>query len=233
MIGIFFLWFTKKQKVGKVFVTGAVILLLLCGYGFISDRLLKQLEHQYPPLLTTQHDGLPIKWIVVLGGGHVSDPKLPVTSQLSPVSLVRFTEGVRLYRELPGSKIILAGGAVFDSVPEVEITAKIAEIMNVNRSDLVLEKMSKDTEDQAQMIKNIVGNDRFILVTSASHMFRSVALFKKNGMDPIPAPTNHYVIESKGMSPGDFFPSTGGISKAGVVIYEYLSLGWSRLRGKT
>jgi uncharacterized SAM-binding protein YcdF (DUF218 family) len=148
------------------------------------------------------------------------------------VSLVRLTEGVRLYRKLPGSKIVLMGGAVFDTVPEVEITAKIAEIMNVNPNDLILEKMSRDTEEQAKFIKDIVGNEPFILITSASHMPRSVALFKKVGLKPIPAPTNHRVVEGKSMSPGDFFPSTGGLSKAETAIYEFLCTSWSKIRNK-
>jgi len=232
MTGIFFLWFTKKQKAGKVLVSGAAILLLILSYGFISDGLLKHLEHRYPPLLAT-NELSPVKWIVVLGGGHISDPSIPLTSQLSAVSLVRLTEGVRLYRELPGSKILLVGGAVFDQIPEVEISARIAGFMGVKSDDLLLEKKSKDTEEQAQIVKKIVGYDRFILVTSASHMFRSMALFKKNGLDPIPAPTNYYVIETQGFSPGDLFPSLGGLGNAQVVIYEYLSLCWSRLRGKS
>ncbi|MHB8108751.1 MAG: YdcF family protein [Syntrophorhabdaceae bacterium] len=177
-------------------------------------------------------DGPEIKWIVVLGAGHVSDPNVPLTSQISPGSLVRLTEAVRLHRKLPGSKIVLMGGAVFDPVPEVETEAKIAEIMHVNRNDLVLERMSETTEDQAYFVKNIVKADRFILVTSASHMPRSVALFKQNGMSPIPAPTHHRVLERRGFSPVDFLPTTGGLGKAENAIYEYLSFSWSKIRGK-
>jgi uncharacterized SAM-binding protein YcdF (DUF218 family) len=239
IIGLLLLWFTKRQRAGSIVVSAGTIVLLLLSFSQVSDRLLIPLEDRYPPLMLDQmagqhgHDKLShVKWIVVLGGGHVSDPNVPLTSQVSSASLVRLTEGVRLYRKLPGSKIVLMGGAVFDPVPEVEIVAKIAEIMNVNRNDLVLEKMSKDTEEQAKFIKDIVGNDRFILVTSASHMPRSVALFKKVGLNPVPAPTSHRVIEGKGMSPGDFFPSTGGLGKADTAIYEYLCMAWSKIRNK-
>lgn len=246
LAGMFLLWFTKRQILGKILISFGILIILPLSFNAVSEKLLRPIEYQYSPLMLDssgskkdRQDGSVInqnepviKWIVVLGGGHVSDPNVPITSQVSTASLVRLTEGVRLYRKLPGSKIILMGGAVFDHVPEVEITAKIAEIMSVNRNDLVLEKMSKDTEDQAIFAKNIVRNDRFILVTSASHMPRSVALFNKFGLNPVPAPTNHNVIESQSVGPGDFFPSTGGISKAQIAVYEYLCTAWSKIRNK-
>jgi len=243
LAGIFLLWFTKRQILGKILVSFGILIVFPLSFNAVSAKLLRPIEYQYSPLMIdsagSEQDRQvinpnepAIKWIVVLGGGHVSDPNVPLTSQISPGSLVRFTEAVRIYRKLPGSKIVLMGGPVFDPVPEVELTARIAEIMNVNHDDLVLEKMSKDTEEQAKFAKNIVGNDRFILVTSASHMPRSVALFKKVGLNPIPAPTNHHVIESQGLSPGDFFPSTGGIGKAQIAVYEYFCYCWSKLRSK-
>ena len=237
-IGLLLLWFTKQQIAGKIIVTGGFIIISLLSFSLISDGFLKPIEALYPPLMLesdSRHgrDNLPhVKWIVVLGGGHVSDPNIPVTSQISPGSLVRLTEGVRLHRKLPGTKIILMGGAVFDPAPEVETEAKIAEIMNVSRNDLILEKISKDTEDQAQNIKAIVGNDQFILVTSASHMPRSMALFKKMGMTPIPAPTNHRVIQRQNTSPDAFIPSLRSISKAENAIYEYMCTAWSKMRNK-
>lgn len=240
LMGIFLLWFTRRQILGKIIVTLGIFIVLPLSFNAVSSKLLRPLEYQYSPLMLDsagnkqdRQNEPGIKWIVVLGGGHVSDPNVPLTSQVSTASLVRLTEGVRLYRKLPGSRIVLMGGAVFDTVPEVEITAKIAEIMNVNPNDLILEKMSKDTEEQAKFIKNIVGNDRFILVTSASHTPRSVALFKKVGLNPVPAPTNYRVLHRQNGSPGDFFPSTGGLSKAETAIYEYLCMAWSKIRNKS
>jgi uncharacterized SAM-binding protein YcdF (DUF218 family) len=239
LVGMFLLWFTRRQTLGKLIVFLGIFIILPLSFNAVSEEILRPLEYQYSPLMLDstgskqdRQNEPEIKWIVVLGGGHVSDPNVPLTSQISTASLVRLTEGVRLYRKLPGSKIVLMGGAVFDPVPEVEIVAKIAEIMNVNRNDLVLEKMSKDTEEQAKFIKNIVGNDRFILVTSASHMPRSVSLFKKVGLNPVPAPTNHRVLHRQNVSPEDFFPSIGGLSKAENAIYEYLCTWWSKIRDK-
>ena len=57
-----------------------------------------------------------------------------------------------------------------------------------------------DTRAEAIEMKKIVGNKAFILVTSASHMKRSILLFKKLGLNPIAAPTYHLGYEDKSYS---------------------------------
>lgn len=200
------------------------------SYDGISGSILSPLEYKYPPILDAQNIRT-VKWIVVLGGGHTSDPKLPVTSQIGKASLSRLVEGIRLHRELPQSKLILSGGSTFDPVPNARILAEVAVAIGVKRDSLILEEVSRDTEDEARLIRGVVGKERFILVTSASHMPRSMALFKKLGMDPIPAPADHQVKRSHGISPGMFYPSAGNIEKAERAFYEYLGLAWAKLRG--
>ena len=237
--GLILLLFTRKQKAGKILLSIGVVLFTLLSYTALSNIFLKSLEHKYPPIdLTTASDITigddipPVKWIVVLGGGHTSDPKIPVTSQLSDSSLVRLIEAIVLHKIIPGSKLILSEGKVFDSVPGAETMAGVAKAVGVKQEDLILESESKDTIDEARLIKSIVGNDKFILVTSAAHMPRSMGMFMKLGMHPIAAPTDYTVKESQGISPGDFFPSSGGLRRAEGVIYEYLGLIWAKLRGQ-
>jgi uncharacterized SAM-binding protein YcdF (DUF218 family) len=230
LLGFLFLSLTRKQRAGKIFVLIGIIFLGMLSYDGVSDFLLKPLENKYPPLLRleTIHN---IKWIVVLGGGHTSDPKLPVTCQLSEASLVRLVEGVRLHRELAGSKLVLSGGSVFDRVSNAKVLSEVAMAIGVKKEDIVLEELSKDTEDEAHLIQNIVGQERFVLVTSASHMPRSVALFKKLGMHPIPAPTDYLVKESQKIVPGMFYPNANSLLKSQRAFYEYLGLAWAKLRG--
>ena len=119
-IGLIFLWFTRKQFVGKVLVTMAGILLTLLGTPGISGRLLHTLEAPYPPLEVDALERKPIqineppaRWIVVLAGGIAGDSSLPLALQISHHSRVRLVEGVRLYHHFPGSKLVLSGGNWF------------------------------------------------------------------------------------------------------------------------
>lgn len=110
--------------------------------------------------------------------------------------------------------------------------AEVAISIGVKKQDLVLEDVSKDTEEEAQLIQQVVGGDKFALVTSASHMRRSVALFKKLGMNPIPAPTDYLVKEAQKMNPKSFYPRAENLYKAERAFYEYLGLIWARIRGR-
>jgi uncharacterized SAM-binding protein YcdF (DUF218 family) len=231
LIGLFLLWLTKKQRAGKIVVSIGTVLLAGLSFGLVSDALLRPLENKYPPQL--EIDGISdVKWVVVLGGGHRSDPKVPVSSQISGGSLARLVEGIRLQRKLPQSKLILSGGGAFDPIPNANIMADVALAIGVDKEHLILEQSSKDTKDQAILIKELVGEDRFALVTSASHMPRSMALFRKQGMNPIPVPTDHRVKERQGSSPRIFFPNATDIGKAERALYEYLGLIWAKLRGQ-
>jgi len=100
ILGLFFLLLARKQRTGKILVLIGTTFLGLLSYDGVSERILKPLEYKYPPLLSGQSIQN-VKWIVVLGGGHSSDPELPVTSQLSEASLARVVEGIRLHRGLP------------------------------------------------------------------------------------------------------------------------------------
>ena len=238
-LGLYLLWFTTKQKAGKILVLVGLVILTLFSYGIISNRLLRPLERRYEAfeirsssVVSETEDESTIRFVVVLGGGHTSDPELPLISQIGKDSLIRLIEGIRIYRKYPGAKLILSGGAVFDPVSEAEIMARVAREMGVPERDIILESKSQDTRDEALFIKPIVGNEPFVLVTSASHIPRSMALFKKLGMNPIPSPIGHSVKDRQGLSPSFFFPGSGSIRNAELAIHEYLGMAWAKLRGQ-
>ena len=231
LFGLFLLWFTRKQKTGKVVVSIGVGIFALFSYAGLSNILLRPLEYKYPPIIS-HADARDAKWVVVLGGGHTSDPQLDVTSQIGEETLARLVEGIRLHKMTSGSKLILSGGGVFDPVPNAKVMADVASVLGVERRNIVLESISKDTKDEARIIKKIVGNDRFLLVTSAAHMLRSMALFEKKGMRPIPSPAAYRVKESKKINPGTFFPDPDNLVSVQIAIHEYLGMAWAKIRGQ-
>jgi uncharacterized SAM-binding protein YcdF (DUF218 family) len=230
--GMLLLLFSRRQKTGKTLMLLGIASLVLFSYPPFADVFLRSLESKYSPLV----DVAPfsdVAWVVVLGGGHHSDTTLPVTSQLSESSIIRLAEGIRIHRLLPESRLLLSGGAVFDPVSNAKVMAKAAGIMGIESDAITLEERSRDTKDQARFIHEIVGDNRFILVTSASHMPRSMALFRKRGMDPIPAPADYWVKKRQTIFPGFFVPNAGSLRKTERAFYEYLGLGWAWLLGQT
>ena len=237
--GLLLLWFTRRQRAGKICVTLGALLVIVLGFDLLPSAALRRLERQYPKIDAVLADAArqeeiktSVKWVVVLGAGHVSDPQLPITSQASGTTLARVLEGVRVHRALPQTKLLLSGAQVFDSVAVAEIMKGVALSAGVSEGEIVLDLESKDTEEEARVIREVVKDDSFIMVTSAWHMPRAMALFAKHGMKPIPAPTDHLVKDGQGTtSPGDYFPSSAGFLKAERVCYEYLGLVWAKLKG--
>lgn len=232
LAGLVLLWLTRRQRAGKWLATAGTLLLLLLGYGFTSNGLLASLERRYAPVADAGQAAGRVRWVVVLGGGSSADASLPPTGRLSEASLARLVEGVRLQRQLPGSRLLLSGGSVFGSQPDAETMRALALALGVEPAALVLDATSPDTETQAQVVRAQLGGEEFFLVTSAAHMPRAVALFRKAGANPLPAPTHFLAQEWGELSPGDFFPDAGGLRKAEVCVYEYLGLAWAKVRGR-
>lgn len=238
LTGLGLLWFTERQKAGKVVVSVGIGLFLMFSNELFSDMLLGMLERHEPPLqvqfgserLTSKEEHA-IKYVVVLGGGHDFDPTIPVTGQLNEVTLVRMVEGIRLYRKYPGSKLILSGGkAAKDRWSEAELMAQLAQELGISEDDLLLESASKDTKDEALLLQPWLGNAPFLLVTSASHLPRARLIFEKQGMHPLPAPTEYRVKNGQHKLYRVFSVSASGLYKTERVWYEYLAIMLAKFR---
>jgi uncharacterized SAM-binding protein YcdF (DUF218 family) len=244
LLGLFFLWFTRRARLGRALVTLGTLLVTFLSYGPISDYLLKGLEHKYQ---RAAEKGEGVKWVVVLGAGVSCDESLPIGDRLSASSLFRLVEGVRLYREEKerarsrGSgkeaneesgecRLLLSGGGM-NPVKAAEVMAEVARALGAPANDLVLETESWDTEDEARLIKAIVSEDRFILVTSASHIPRAMALFEAQGMHPVPAPAECQVESRKCRKIAPELPSVEGLNKSTAAFHEYMGYWWLVLRG--
>jgi len=228
VLGLFLLWFSNRQRLGKWMASLGVLMLVLLSATPIANLLISPLENHYPTYDLSQG---PVKFVMVLGSGHVSDPRLPVTSQIGSASMARLLEGIRIYKANPGAKLIVSGWGGADPVPNAEVVAQVAIALGVLEVDIVKEPRAKDTHDEAQLVKAVIGRAEFALVTSAAHMPRAVALFNKQEMRPVPAPANYLVKNRQGQSVSIQFSATN-LAKSESAIHEYLGLAWSKLRGQ-
>jgi uncharacterized SAM-binding protein YcdF (DUF218 family) len=236
--GLLLLWFTRRQRPGRICVTIGFAFLLIFGLRGVTDRIVVALENDFHPLMVdgVAPDALDEKakaarWIVVLGGGHSIDGHLPPNSELNDLTLARLIEALRLKRRLPAAKLVLSGGFGDGHQTHADILAGAAVALGVAREDLVLEKRTFDTADEAHFISPIVGQDPFILVSSASHLPRAVRLFRKQGKDPLPSPTDYAAIPTD-LGLDSFFPSPSALLKLERAQHEYLGRLWSSLRGQ-
>lgn len=230
--GLYLLYFSPRQKSGKMLVLISVILLVLCSYTPTADILVASLEKQYPLYeLDNESSAMEMpKFVVVLGAGHYANDSMPVMSRIGHDAMFRLIEGIRIYRMMPGSKLLLSGGSTSGEGSGAEDMAEIAKGLGINEEDIIIESESLDTDDQAQIVHSMIGVERFVLVTSAIHMPRSMALFKKLGMNPVPASTRSLEEKLYSRTPNPFFPSSVNLQKAEMAFHEYLGIVWAKLR---
>lgn len=222
-LGIYFLFKNSYTK-AKVVLFIALSWIAFFSFQPVANSILKPLEEAHSPLLRTPE----VKYIVVLGNGHISDEGLSITSQVNMVAQNRLNEGIKHYRTLDKAKLIVSGYGGYDKNSHAFMQQILAMSLGVPRSDILRSEKARDTREEALYLKKTLEDKPFILVTSASHMKRAMLLFQKAGLNPIAAPTNHLAHETKGFS--SYF-SSGNLYKVEVAVHEYLGLAWARLKG--
>ena len=227
VVGLILISFTRRQRLGKGLAIGGALALLAFGYDIGNAVLLAPLEAYSQPISASELAALPAapRAIVVLGSGYRADPSLPPNDRLDSTSIARVVEGVRLARLLPESRLVLSGGLGL-----AEAMADTAAILGVPRDRLALENASLDTADEAALLRPLLGVAPFLLVTSAAHMKRSMALCQKQGLVPVAAPAD--LTWGHGpWSVTDFVPSAGALRRTDHALHEWFGLLWSRMRG--
>jgi uncharacterized SAM-binding protein YcdF (DUF218 family) len=210
------------------------------GSPWTATQLTYSLERQYVP--TTE---LPkVDAIVVLGGG--------VRPQTFPRPWVEVAEagdrpiyGARLYQQGKAPWVILSGGRIEwqgGGSPESADMAKIVEALGVPPKVILQDPTSQTTYENAVNVKKILTErqlKRVLLVTSAAHMPRSILIFKKQGIEAVPAPTDFLISpqelqNSQNSIQGQLLklvPDAESLYLATRALKEYIGIFIYRLRG--
>jgi uncharacterized SAM-binding protein YcdF (DUF218 family) len=173
-----------------------------------------------------------VKYVVVLSGGF-REGNLTASDRLG-CSMLRLVEGVRIWRGIPGAKLILTGGLIpglSEDMTIAEALAKAAEDFGVPRNAMALETQSWTTEDQARAVAGIVGDAPFALVTSAYHLPRSRMLFQFQGLKPIPAPAD-FLARRISLGYNTWIPQAAGLGFTEIAIKERLLFHLQTLRNR-
>lgn len=221
LISFIYLMFNSYKK-AKIFLFLGLSCFLFFSFQLISNALLAPLENTHKALLETPK----VNYILVLGSGHKSDKNLSITSQVKMVGINRLVEGIRHYKNLENVKLIVSGYSSNDGNSHALMQEKLAISLGVNPNDIIRLDTPKDTKEEAIEAKKVVENNKFILVTSASHMKRAVLLFQKEGLNVIASPTNHLAYEDDSNSA---YFSAKNLRNCEIAIHEYLGLLYSYL----
>lgn len=229
-LGIILLTVHRAKRLCHTALIIGFFIIALFSFNPVSFALLNQLQTEYTPLI---HPPQNVTEIVVLGGGVSGGKNDPPNLNLSSASLSRLVEGIRLFKALrmnnPNAQLILSGGRVFQSPSVAGKMQNTAVMLGVDQKNTVLEDGSTDTHQEAVFLQKILGKNPFILVTSAYHMPRAMALFEGLGMHPIAAPTQ-FITYHDNLSLWRI-PTANSVVISDIAIHEYLGILWAKIRG--
>lgn len=220
-VGGFLFLATGKKKTALRFFTTALALYVILGTAVTSSWLIGSLENKYPRVKSAD-DLRHAKQIVILAGYAEKHPTLPLSSCVNFPTAYRIMEGIRIARMIPDSTVLISGKG---QVPAVMKELLVSLGMPAGR--VQTDRDSGNTYESAINVKRLAGSRQIVLVTSAGHMPRAVGSFRKVGLDPVPAPTNHMRMLRYRFA--DFLPSPAQLVYSDLAVHEYIGITWYRL----
>jgi uncharacterized SAM-binding protein YcdF (DUF218 family) len=230
------LLFTRCASLGRKLVIASVVLLAICGFSPLGNLLLYPLEQRFPPWDDTR--GAP-DGIVVLGGSIESDLSAAHGVAIFNAAVNRVIAAAGLAHRYPQARIVFTGGSANlvsgDAAKEADYALPVFESFGISKQRLTMERRSRNTQENAEFSKALVSpkaGERWLLVTSAYHMPRSVGLFRKAGFAVEPYPADWRVGGAKDVLAFSMF-SLDGLERVDLAVREWMGLAAYRISGKT
>ncbi|MCS6855563.1 MAG: YdcF family protein [Elioraea sp.] len=149
----------------------------------------------------------------------------------------RMTELVVLARRYPEARLVFTGGQgslVHGALSEADVARALFLALGVPGDRLLFESDSRNTWENAVFTRRLVGpkaGETWLLITSASHMPRSVGAFRKAGWEIVPWPVNYRTGRSLAALYDDPFPQRLQLLETG--LREWIGLLAYRVLGRS
>jgi uncharacterized SAM-binding protein YcdF (DUF218 family) len=226
---------TRLTRLASWLVVTSLVLIAIVGLSPFGYALLLPLEQRFPPWDASRG---PPDGIVVLGGAIWPD----VSAARGVVKLddaaERITATVELSRRYPNARIIYSGGSaalMFDQIPEAPFGINEFEALGIAPDRITAEEQSRNTVENAvfsRLIANPKPGERWLLVTSAYHMPRAMAVFRAAGF-----PVEAYPVDWHTRGSVDLLRLSGslteGLARTDTAVHEWIGLVAYRLTGRT
>jgi uncharacterized SAM-binding protein YcdF (DUF218 family) len=237
LLGMFgaLLMATRLARVGRRVLVASVLLLAVCGLSPLGNALILPLEQRFP----AWHAGAtPPTGLIVLGGMFDT-----VTSDgRGDIALTdaaeRITVAAELARRYPQARLLFSGGSgrlVLTGANESDLAVRLFVGLGIERSRIEVDDRSRDTAENAAFSKAVASpkpGDRWVLITSAFHMPRSVGAFRRVGFA-----VEAYPTDWRTRGPADyarpFDNAAEGLRRTDIATREWIGLVTYWFAGRT
>ncbi len=209
-----------KLKI-RLFILAGIILLLFSN-SFIQDEFMRWWEVDATAQTELKES---YSYGIVLSGMISYDNKYDRINFLR--SSDRLLQAIDLYKDGKIKKIFITGGSGELNNPnfkEAEILRNYLVKIGIPENDILVETDSRNTFENAcasaKLLKPQKSSDTYLLITSAFHMRRSAACFKKAGFDFDVYVTDRYAGNRKFSFDHLIVPNVYALSRWTLLIHE-------------
>lgn len=230
--------FHRHGKLSRFLAVSALVVLLVCGNGWVVNAMVRSLESATSPVSPSTHaDG-----IVILSGGILPRAYPRTTVEVSDAG-DRVLYGAELFRRQQAPRVIVTGNVGTGGIaarPEADDMSELLERIGVPRTAIVAERRAENTHDHPVNLCPMFSQldvHRVLLVTSAMHMRRSLGVFRHScpAVEYVPAPTDFRAVDGP---PAPWYRQLAGIIPTPRALldfsdaaHEYVGILYYRARG--
>lgn len=222
-------FYSKHKHKIQIF---ALIVLYIFSNGFIIDEIGRWWEKYPIPKLDKQYEVG-----ILLGGIGRIDPahhRIEFNN-----SADRLLKAIELYHQKKIKKILITGGSGSVLHPEDREAVYIYQYLRniqIPDTDIIVETQSRNTYENAVFSKRILDSlnikGSYLLITSAYHMRRSMAIFEKQGFKDITAyPAERLSGPRKWELDHCLLPQPDTLTTLYIYIHEWIGLIVYKLKG--
>lgn len=234
LLGVLYSIFTKNHARRRKVLWIVFGFLYMVSNPLLVNQFVRWWEMPLPAPITQ-----PYEVGVVLTGG-MTKLYLPSTKHVWMGDMAdRAVQAFELYKEGKIKKILISGGKgnltdVSDSPSENDGVRQYLILSGVRSEDIIQENKARNTRENAlfsaKLLREKLGTNRCVLITSAFHLRRSVGCFKKAGIEVFPYPAQ-YMQQSLVVWFDQFFPSEQAIESFYTIWHEIVGYSVYRLMG--
>src|SRR5262245_17463478 len=234
-IAAIWLWRRPLARGPRLYVAALALGYWLATTSVGAYVLVTPLTHGITRITSREQAG-DAQAVVVLGGGALTARvATKIGGVLTSSSLLRALEAARIV-EIVGAPLVIASGGIprpdRDVRPESEMLRDQLVKVGVAPGSIVEESQSKTTHEQAVQVASLLRErqiQRIVLVTSPTHMRRSLAVFRAAGLDPVPSIAP--VRSDAAPPPPPLLPNIESLDLSDDAVYEYTAFVYYWLRG--
>ena len=227
---------TRFARAGRRLAVPSVILLALAGLSPLGNAIILPLEQRFPPWDATR--GAPTGIIVL--GGALDTVVSPARGEVAlNEAAERMTAVAELARRFPDARIVFTGGSgriIYDGAPESDLAARLFDSFGIAKAAHHCWRTNRATPtENARFTRDLVQpkpGERWLIVTSAHHMPRSVGVFRAAGF-----PVEAFPVDYRTRGAIDLlrpFATLGdGLRRTDTATREWVGLVMYRLAGRS